>query len=80
MDLPNMKTPCLDRPFRKDTSKRWLGSTRMAEILEADLFVRHKKIDMQCNNLGNPTLRKPAYQPAFFRPLSVSHQFQKSPH
>lgn len=48
MNLPNMKAPCLDCPFRKDTAKGWLGGARMAEILEADSFVCHKKTDMQC--------------------------------
>lgn len=43
-----MKTPCQDCPFRKDTLKGWLGAERMAEILAADSFVCHKKIDMQC--------------------------------
>lgn len=46
--LPNMKAPCQDCPFRKDTLKGWLGRERMAEILEADSFVCHKKTDKQC--------------------------------
>ncbi|MYM92538.1 hypothetical protein GTP90_01535 [Rugamonas sp. FT81W] len=46
--LPNMKAPCKDCPFRKDSSKGWLGAERMAEILEADSFVCHKRNDRQC--------------------------------
>lgn len=48
MNLPNMKAPCVDCPFRKDSLKGWLGGPRMAEILEEDSFVCHKKTDMQC--------------------------------
>lgn len=48
MKLPNMKRPCANCPFRKDTQKGWLGSERMAQILAADSFVCHKKTDMQC--------------------------------
>lgn len=50
MKLPNMKTPCLGCPFRKDTVQGWRGVERMAEILAADSFVCHKKTDMQCAN------------------------------
>jgi len=46
--LPNMKAPCQDCPFRKNTLKGWLGAERMAEILAADSFVCHKKTDKQC--------------------------------
>lgn len=48
MNLPNMKAPCQNCPFRKDTLKGWLGERRMTEILQADSFVCHKKTDMQC--------------------------------
>lgn len=46
--LPNAKKPCKGCPFRKDSSKGWLGKERMAEILEARSFVCHKKTDLQC--------------------------------
>lgn len=48
MKLPNMKAPCQDCPFRKDSLRGWLGGDRTAEILAADSFVCHKKTDMQC--------------------------------
>lgn len=48
MNLPNMKSPCGQCPFRKDTIKGWLGSERMTEILEEHSFVCHKKTDLQC--------------------------------
>ncbi|MCS6271861.1 hypothetical protein G3489_19490 [Shewanella baltica] len=46
--LPNCKKTCANCPFRKDAPKGWLGSDRMAEILEASSFVCHKKHHMQC--------------------------------
>lgn len=48
MRLPNVKKPCKDCPFRKDTLKGWLGAERMTEILQCDSFVCHKKTDLQC--------------------------------
>ena len=48
MNLPNVKKPCAQCPFRKDTLKGWLGARRMTEILAADTFVCHKKTDLQC--------------------------------
>lgn len=48
MKLPNMKAPCQDCPFLKDSLPGWLGGDRAAEILAADSFVCHKKTDMQC--------------------------------
>jgi len=42
MNLPIIKSPCKNCPFRKDTLKGWLGSDRMTEILESDSFVCHK--------------------------------------
>lgn len=48
MSLPNVKKPCADCPFRKDTMKGWLGSERMTEILQQDSFVCHKKTHLQC--------------------------------
>lgn len=48
MSLPNVKKPCKDCPFRKDSLKGWLGKERMTQILEADSFVCHKKTDLQC--------------------------------
>ncbi|MEY8205005.1 MAG: DUF6283 family protein [Bermanella sp.] len=47
-NLPNMKKPCKDCPFKKSTIKGWLGKERMTEILKADSFVCHKKTDFQC--------------------------------
>jgi hypothetical protein len=46
--LPNVKKPCANCPFRKDSLKGWLGKERMTEILDADSFVCHKKTDKQC--------------------------------
>lgn len=48
INLPNVKKPCADCPFRKDTLKGWLGKVRMSEILERDTFVCHKKTHLQC--------------------------------
>jgi hypothetical protein len=48
MKLPHIKKPCKDCPMRKDTTKGWLGETRMREILRAESFVCHKKKSMQC--------------------------------
>jgi len=48
MNLPNMKRPCGNCPFRKDTLKGWLGKGRMTEILDSNTFTCHKKIDKQC--------------------------------
>ncbi|WP_036231364.1 hypothetical protein [Marinobacterium jannaschii] len=48
MKLPNVKKPCKDCPFCKDSLKGWLGEGRMTEILAADSFVCHKKTDLQC--------------------------------
>lgn len=47
-DLPHIKKPCGDCPFRKDALQGWLGSDQVAGILAADSFVCHKKRDMQC--------------------------------
>ena len=46
--LPNVKQPCTDCPFRKDTLKGWLGRERMGEICEHDSFVCHKNTGLQC--------------------------------
>ncbi|GAA5141227.1 DUF6283 family protein [Thalassotalea piscium] len=48
MSLPNIKRPCSDCPFRKDSLKGWLGEQRMTEILDHRAFVCHKKTDKQC--------------------------------
>jgi len=48
INLPNVKKPCKDCPFRKDSMKGWLGTDRMTEILDSDTFVCHKKMDLQC--------------------------------
>lgn len=42
MKLPYVKQPCKDCPFRKDSTKGWLGETRMTEILASDAFTCHK--------------------------------------
>lgn len=46
--LPNVKKPCGDCPFRKDTLNGWLGAERMTEILDQQSFVCHKKNHLQC--------------------------------
>lgn len=46
--LPNVKAPCRDCPFRKDSLKGWLGEDRMREILASGSFVCHKKQHLQC--------------------------------
>lgn len=48
MSLPNVKKPCAQCPFRKDTMKSWLGAQRMTEMLTQDSFVCHKKQHLQC--------------------------------
>ena len=48
MSLPNVKKPCKDCPFRKDTMEGWLGKEHMQEILNQDSFVCHKKTHLQC--------------------------------
>ncbi|QFR59861.1 hypothetical protein VOWphi5012_077 [Vibrio phage phi50-12] len=48
MSLPNVKKPCKDCPFRKDTMKGWLGKERMQEILNQESFVCRKKTHLQC--------------------------------
>lgn len=48
VNLPNVKSPCKDCPFRKDAMKGWLGRERMTEILDSKSFVCHKKTHLQC--------------------------------
>lgn len=49
MTLPNMKKPCSNCPFRKDSLKAWLGKDRMSEIIEQPSFTCHKtNKEMQC--------------------------------
>lgn len=48
MRLPNVKKPCKDCPFRKDSPRGWLGEDRMIEILQSDSFVCHKRTELQC--------------------------------
>lgn len=48
MNLPNMKRPCSNCPFRKDSLKGWLGKSRMTEILDSSAFTCHKNSDKQC--------------------------------
>ena len=46
--LPNVKKPCANCPFRKDSVKGWLGEAVMTEILNEGSFVCHKKQHLQC--------------------------------
>ena len=48
MNLPCMKRPCSNCPFKKDTMKGWLGKDRMTDILKSPGFTCHKKSDKQC--------------------------------
>jgi hypothetical protein len=48
MRLPNVKHPCKECPFRKDSLQGWLGEERMTQILDANSFVCHKRTDLQC--------------------------------
>lgn len=47
INLPNVKKPCSNCPFRKDSLKGWLGS-RMEDYVSAQSFVCHKKTTLQC--------------------------------
>lgn len=42
MKLPCMLKPCSNCPFRKDTTKGWLGEKRMTDILDSESFTCHK--------------------------------------
>lgn len=42
--LPNIKSPCKDCPFRKDSLKGWLGRDRAEEIANSNSFVCHKTL------------------------------------
>ena len=42
MNLPNIKKPCTNCPFRKDTTKGWLSSDRMKQYLSSGSFTCHK--------------------------------------
>lgn len=63
MSLPNMKKPCGNCPFRKDSKQGWLGSKRMRDILGSSSFVCHKDHTRQCaghmlvRGLGNQYVR-----------------------
>ena len=46
--LPNVKNPCKECPFRKDSMEGWLGAERMGEILDQSSFVCHKNHSLQC--------------------------------
>jgi hypothetical protein len=46
--MPHVKKPCKDCPFKKSSLKGWLGQENMTDILDNDLFVCHKKTDLQC--------------------------------
>lgn len=48
MNIPCMKSPCKNCPFKRDTLKGWLGKKRMTEILNSDSFVCHKNTSKQC--------------------------------
>lgn len=47
-NLPYVKKPCKDCPFKKDALKGWLGKERIEEILKRGSFVCHKKRHLQC--------------------------------
>lgn len=47
-NLPNVKKPCKDCPFRKDSLNGWLGKDRMTSILDSGSFVCNKKTHLQC--------------------------------
>ena len=47
--LPAMTKPCSNCPFRKDSTKGWLGKKRISEILISESFTCHKTTD---NKLG----------------------------
>lgn len=49
MNLPYVKKPCKECPFKKDTLKHWLGKYRISEILKQTSFVCHKKTNLQCS-------------------------------
>lgn len=54
MKLPNVKKPCKNCPFRKDSQKGWLGKERAEEISKAETFVCHKTVDYtEENNQDN---------------------------
>lgn len=44
----HITSPCGQCPFRKDSLKGWLGSSRMEGILNQSSFVCHKRMDKQC--------------------------------
>lgn len=48
MKLPYCKKPCSNCPFKKDTTKGWLGRDRAQEISDATSFVCHKNHELQC--------------------------------
>ena len=48
LNLPYVKTPCKDCPFRKDCLKGWLGKERMHQILSQSSFACHKDKTLQC--------------------------------
>jgi len=50
MNLPNVKKPCSQCPFRKDSLPGWLGEKRAAEIAASSAFTCHKtnKPRLQC--------------------------------
>jgi len=51
--IPFMKSPCKDCPFRKDSLKGWLGKKRITEILGQDSFVCHKTVDYDKSNVND---------------------------
>ena len=50
MKLPNVKKPCGNCPFRKDSMKGWLGRDRMTQITSDTSFTCHKTTSprLQC--------------------------------
>ena len=48
MRLPHRTKPCPQCPFKKTTTKGWLGKKRITELTEVDSFGCHKNTDLQC--------------------------------
>lgn len=58
MKLPNVKKPCKDCPFRKDTLEGWLGKERITSILNSDSFTCHKTTSPMLQCAGHMILLK----------------------
>jgi hypothetical protein len=79
MNLPYMKKPCNNCPFRKDSKQGWLGLKRIKEILKQDTFVCHKTLeyDDEGNNLNNTTLKQCAGHMIHRKELNVFYRLLK---